>query len=233
VDWIKPRIVPAIQALGELLLAITTWIVTEAVPKIAAQAVKLGLALLGWIAQLLPEALKGLGSFLVDLVKALPGLFVDLIKTGLSLGGQVGSAIVSGIVDAVTKLVDKGGEVAKAFVNAIIDFINVQFIKRINDLLEFTVPLPFGASFTVNPPDIPNIPKLADGGIVTAPTLAIVGEAGPEAIVPLSSDIGMGSMNVVVNVQGSVTSERDLVESIRRGLVNSQRNGSPLIYSNI
>ena len=233
VDWIKPRIVPAIQALGELLLAITTWIVTEAVPKIAAQAVKLGLALLGWIASLLPEALKGLGGFLVSLVKALPGLFVDLIQTGLSLGGQVGSAIVDGIVDAVTKLVDKGGEVAKAFVNAIIDFINAQFIKRINDLLEFRVPLPFGASFTVDPPDIPNIPRLADGGIVTAPTLAIVGEAGPEAIVPLSGDMGMGGMNVVVNVQGSVTSERDLVESIRRGLVNSQRNGSPLVYSNL
>lgn len=233
VDWIKPRIVPAIQALGELLIAILTWIVTEAVPKIAAQAVKLGLALLGWIAQLLPEAIKGLAGFLVDLVKALPGLFVDLIATGLDLGAQVGGAIVDGIVDAVKKLVDKGGEVAKGFVNAIIDFINTQFIRRLNDLLEFKVPLPFGASFTVNPPDIPNIPKLADGGIVTAPTLAIIGEAGPEAVVPLSGQQGLGVVNVVVNVQGSVTAEQDLVEKIRRGLVNAQRNGAPLVYSNL
>lgn len=31
----------------------------------------------------------------------------------------------------------------------------------------------------------PNIPLLADGGFVTRPTLAVVGEAGPEAVVPL------------------------------------------------
>ena len=37
---------------------------------------------------------------------------------------------------------------------------------------------------------------------------------------------------VVVNVQGSVTSERDLVESIRQGLINSQRSGNQLVYSN-
>lgn len=32
----------------------------------------------------------------------------------------------------------------------------------------------------------PNIPLLAAGGIVTRPTLAVVGEAGPEAVLPLS-----------------------------------------------
>lgn len=37
----------------------------------------------------------------------------------------------------------------------------------------------------VNIPNIPNIPQLADGGIVTRATLAVVGEAGPEAVVPL------------------------------------------------
>jgi tetratricopeptide (TPR) repeat protein len=46
---------------------------------------------------------------------------------------------------------------------------------------------------------------------------------------------GGGSGNrptVMVNVAGSVTSERDLVETIRRGLVNAQRNGAQLVYSN-
>lgn len=47
----------------------------------------------------------------------------------------------------------------------------------------------------------------------------------------------MGAMaapagNVIVNVGGSVTTENDLVEAIRKGLVNSQRNGSNLVYSN-
>ena len=38
--------------------------------------------------------------------------------------------------------------------------------------------------------------------------------------------------NVIVNVQGSVITELDLVESIRKGLVNSQRSGKQLVYSN-
>lgn len=51
--------------------------------------------------------------------------------------------------------------------------------------------------------------------------------------VDLTSGGGSGNRpTVMVNVQGSVTSEKDLVETIRRGLVNSQRNGAQLVYSN-
>jgi hypothetical protein len=39
------------------------------------------------------------------------------------------------------------------------------------------------------------IPKLAEGGIVTKPTVAMIGEAGPEAVVPLSG-AGGGSANL-------------------------------------
>jgi len=39
-------------------------------------------------------------------------------------------------------------------------------------------------------------------------------------------------MAVNVNVQGSVVTELDLVESIRKGLVNAQRSGKQLVYSN-
>lgn len=75
------------------------------------------------------------------------------------------------------------------------------------------------------------IPKMASGGIVSGPTLAMIGEAGPEAVIPLDR---LGSMGgVTVNVAGSVVSENDLIESIRKGLANAQRNGSQLVYSNI
>jgi hypothetical protein len=39
---------------------------------------------------------------------------------------------------------------------------------------------------------IPDIPMLAEGGFVTSPTLALIGEAGPEAVMPLSA-MGNGS----------------------------------------
>ncbi len=48
-----------------------------------------------------------------------------------------------------------------------------------------------------------SIPMLATGGIVTAPTLAMVGEAGPEAVVPLSqaSSYGLGGGSGEVYVE--------------------------------
>jgi hypothetical protein len=50
--------------------------------------------------------------------------------------------------------------------------------------------------------DVPNIPMLADGGIVNSPTLALIGEAGPEAVVPLSKGNYGGDTNVTIHVNG-------------------------------
>lgn len=51
------------------------------------------------------------------------------------------------------------------------------------------------------------IPGLANGGIVRRPTLAMLGEGGPEAVVPLGSGTGM---TVIVNVSGDVIGVDDL-----------------------
>ena len=51
-----------------------------------------------------------------------------------------------------------------------------------------------GASFGFN---LNTIPRLAEGGIVTEPTIAMIGEAGPEAVVPLSGG-GVGGINITV-----------------------------------
>jgi hypothetical protein len=48
-----------------------------------------------------------------------------------------------------------------------------------------------------------NIPMLADGGIVKKATLAVVGEAGPEAVVPLNSNMG-GGTNIYVTVNAGM-----------------------------
>lgn len=62
---------------------------------------------------------------------------------------------------------------------------------------------------------------LAEGGIVTAPTLALVGEAGPEAVVPLNGRSGMGSM-VIINVTGNTIlgdDEERLAQQVGNALV--------------
>jgi len=234
VAWIKPQIVPALKALGDLLLAILDWVVTEAIPKLGAQAVKLVGALLSWTAQLLPEAVKGLGGFVVDLVKKLPGLFVSLVSTMASLGTDLGGKLISSLVEALKGLGSNAVDVGRSFANGIVRFINANVINKINDLLEFEIGLPFGKKFTVNPPDLPPIPELKNGGITTGPTLALIGEAGPEAVIPLSrgAQYGVGTgngMNIIVNVSGSVTTERQLVEQIRVGLLKAQKSGRAMV----
>jgi hypothetical protein len=76
------------------------------------------------------------------------------------------------------------------------------------------------------------IPKMADGGIVNQPTLALIGESGSEAVVPLNQMGGMGT-NVIVNVAGSVISEGQLQSVIQDALYNLNRAGSVSQLSNL
>ena len=72
------------------------------------------------------------------------------------------------------------------------------------------------------------IPMLADGGIVNSPTAALIGEAGPEAVVPLNRMGSMGGSTVNIVVNGSVTTEGDLVNSIRNAILQGQNNGQAI-----
>jgi hypothetical protein len=62
--------------------------------------------------------------------------------------------------------------------------------------------------------EVPNIPMLAAGGIVTSPTLAMIGEAGPEAVIPLSKMDSMGGNNVTIHVNGG--DPQSVVDALRR-----------------
>lgn len=68
------------------------------------------------------------------------------------------------------------------------------------------------------------ITPMASGGVVTRPTLAMIGEAGPEAVVPLSGGGGMGGVgmnyNPTINVYGGGSSAMDIDRIVRE--VNSR-----------
>ena len=69
----------------------------------------------------------------------------------------------------------------------------------------------------------PSIPGLASGGIVTSPTLAMIGEAGPEAVVPLDGRHGMGTVNVFV--EGSIVDVEGLANPVAEVLLLLRRQG--------
>ena len=200
VAWIGPNIRPMLEKLGDLLVALLDWIVTEALPKIAAQAAKLGQALIGWVIDIAPDLLLGLGEMLL---KIGGWILTDGIPTLLGYGKDLMGGLLDGILGAVGSLASGASGIARQVVNAIIGFVNSQIIDRVNRAVEFTIDLPLVPAFHVNPPDIPRIPMLAEGGIVNSPTLAMVGEAGPEAVIPLDRlgrmSGGGHTVNVTVN----------------------------------
>lgn len=72
------------------------------------------------------------------------------------------------------------------------------------------------------------IPAMAAGGIVNSATLALIGEKGPEAVIPLDRMGSMGNTNVTINVNGG--DPNTVVDALRRYM---RANGSvPITVSN-
>jgi hypothetical protein len=86
----------------------------------------------------------------------------------------------NGIKDVFKNIVDGLVGIFKFPINLIIDGINA-FISGLNKVkVPDWVPVVGGKGI-----NIPKIPKLARGGIIDSPTIAMVGEAGKEAVMPL------------------------------------------------
>jgi hypothetical protein len=77
-----------------------------------------------------------------------------------------------------------------------------------------------------------NIPGFANGGIVTKPTLAMVGEKGPELITPLTgpnAGAGLGGMGggVTVNVTGGLSTSAEIGQAVVNALRAYNRSAGP------
>jgi hypothetical protein len=121
---------------------------------------------------------------------------------------------VTGVYDFFKKYVDLILGVWKGVFNTIADVWN-NTLGKLSFKFPGWVPGLGGKGF-----DVPDIPKLANGGIVTAPTLALIGEAGPEAVVPLNRANGMGN-NITIHVNGG--DPNAVVDALRRYM---KTNGS-------
>jgi hypothetical protein len=71
------------------------------------------------------------------------------------------------------------------------------------------------------------IPRMATGGIVSSPTIAMIGEAGPEAIVPLSKLGNMGG-GVNITINGGLGTSSDIAQAVYDNLRFYNQNVGPL-----
>lgn len=132
------------------------------------------------------------------------------------------------LFEAVQKGVEFSLDLIKGYLNGVLSFYRAVFngIARLWNStvgkLSFTfpdwVPGLGGRSFSA-----PRIPELADGGIVTGPTLALIGERGPEAVIPLNRANLMGG--VTINVYSTIA-DASLPDKIVNALRQyNRRNG--------
>jgi hypothetical protein len=115
--------------------------------------------------------------------------------------------IVNGLFDAIKTGVTASVDFLKGYLNTVLGFYKGIFngiaslwnnsVGKLSFKAPDWIPGFGGKGFSV-----PKIPMLADGGIVTGPTLAMIGERGPEAVIPLNR-APMGG-NITVNVYSTL-----------------------------
>jgi len=168
----------------------------------------------------LQSAFMAFAGFIRDVIAPIIGSFVsgsigiiaDVISGLIDVAAAVTNAVTSGLTKIknfftnVKNFISDGADTIfsplyngmKAVLNGIIGIWNMLDFK-IDISVPDWVPIVGGKGFKVA--DIfPDVPYLAQGGIVTSPTLAMIGEAGPEAVIPLNKAGGIGNtFNITVN----------------------------------
>ena len=101
-----------------------------------------------------------------------------------------GARLIGGLLRGLGNFAGGIGNIGRSIVNSIIGYLN--------DVLPHSISINKGP-IHVSVPLFPSIPMLASGGIVYGPTLALIGEAGPEAVVPLKdSHVKGNTYNVTI-----------------------------------
>jgi hypothetical protein len=254
VDWIKTTILALpILLLGyakDIGMAIVNGIVSGVATlgetvwdKIKGVATYLLGAAAGWF-----ESLNEIGGKVISwIVSGVTGLGQDIWNKisgfvgfiGEKLAGVkesvvgFGSQLFEWIGDGITSAAKGMAVIIINAVNKVIGFLNTAAagVNKGIGLVNALIP---GGDPVGEIPHIPTlaVPKGATGGIVTRPTLALIGEAGPEAVIPLnrtpgSSPLGMGG--ITINVQAGLVSTPDQIgQQIIEAIQNAQRRSGPV-----
>jgi hypothetical protein len=185
---------------------------------------------------------------MINLGKGLDGLVLQFKAGGIQLVKEAEAAVAGWgaafemakpifkeIADGLSEGWDSLVETTKGVLNTVLAgvelFINYLGAGLMSGLEAVIRPLNDVAFVGDLIPDEPlnwgwfSVPRLASGGIVTKPTLAMVGEAGPEAVIPLGSGGAGNSYTINVNAAASSPADvgRAVVEAIQ---AHERRAGS-------
>jgi hypothetical protein len=122
----------------------------------------------------------------------------------------------------------------ETFINFFVNGFNtlIKGINKVRKELKLTE-LSLVANVKFGRLEVPELVPMATGGIVTRPTNALIGEAGPEAVIPLSKMGSMGggpTYNITVNA-GMGTNGAQLGQEIVNAIKRYERTSGPVFAS--
>jgi hypothetical protein len=203
-------LLPAIGAVGVVIAALATpigvivlavaafalWIATHW-DRVVEQTKMLGDAI-GGIFRAIGTAFSNLGRAIGNVWDNIVGVFQGAVNAIADVGRRIWDPLADGFESAIDVIRGIWNAFAR-FWNGIqisVPAVDVPFLGRVG-------------GFNIG---LPDLPRLAEGGIVSAPTLAIIGERGPEAVVPLSKGFGTTETHIHLTYAGEPPEEpRDLV----------------------
>jgi len=235
-DWIGPVLKELLIKLPDIAFTITEFIITKAIPEIAKAGFKLAEHLVPALLSFAGDVITGLAIAIGDIAKTMGTYAV----TFLGIGADFALNIIKGLGQKLSALLnwfkDLPATIGQAFSDAfgnmdwtkiweigykIVAEIGRGIINAPTDLMGLLADkLPGGKNVWKNVlpaiSGIPGgIPLFAKGGIVTQPTLGIVGEAGPEAVIPLNKAGMMGGNTININMPAGSNGD-DVVRALQR-----------------
>jgi ElaB/YqjD/DUF883 family membrane-anchored ribosome-binding protein len=181
----------------------------------------IGGAIVQWIKNGVDDLASAVWGKISGFARALRSFVTE--NTADTLSG-IGKWIINKIIDGAEAIASGIASAFKAIVNGAISIVNagIRGLNRASSLLNKAIPGgdPIG--------QIDQIPRLAKGGIVTHPTLALIGEPGPEAVLPLSRGGGFGQ-GITIPVEAGLGSTPDQIgQQIIEAIQMAQRRSGPV-----
>ncbi len=163
----------ALEIYNKFIAPLINWLIDKLAPAWSFLS-NLIVGVLGTVFGVVSDVFSAIFKILGGVIDFITGIFTG----NWSKAWEGVKSIFKGIIDAIAGIF-------KAPINLIIDGINA-FIGGLNKIkIPDWVPVVGGKGFHID-----KLPKLAQGGVIDKPTIAMIGEAGKEAVIPLENNTG-------------------------------------------
>lgn len=232
--------------LAIILANIITWITSTFIPGIITTLGGASIAVIALIVLLIASILLNFNGFVTLITHLIDNFFTgitklfqgfwDIITGVIQLAVAIIKGILTGNFDDIAKAIDKiVSGIAKAIegvyyltIKPVIDLFVDAFSMVAGAINNVLTMLGIKSSNSTGGSDwIPGFHLFADGGIVNKPTLGMVGEAGPEAIIPLNQIGSVGNNTIIINANMSSSLDvREVAREVNSYLVDDYKRAT-------